>query len=292
MNKLHLTRPQHRRLVLIVASTGAVALLLGSWIRNQSPDDLWSVSAWSIWFESTKPIATITLVLAAVSCVAMVYLAMVSTVCLAISVWHRRARLEQRVRTRGTLNIGYGEPELASPLLLPRWLRIAAPTWLIIALLSFAAPSVGASTTRDESAASGRSTISEAPVMVLIDDAEASKDHPTTYLPRSETINEPVNTSDPVTEVMAEEPVDQDATPSEFSHHYAEQSRRYVVQPGDHLWSIADHSVSTSLGGTADDDQVRAYWLQLIELNRGNLVDPQNADLIFPGQELTLPPPG
>ncbi len=62
-----------------------------------------------------------------------------------------------------------------------------------------------------------------------------------------------------------------------------------VVQPGDHLWSIAENRVQLALGATASESDVRSYWIALIETNADRLVEPGNADLIVPGQELVLP---
>lgn len=53
----------------------------------------------------------------------------------------------------------------------------------------------------------------------------------------------------------------------------------WVVQPGDHLWSIAERS--------APGDVV-PYWVALVEANRDRLADP---DLVLPGQVLVLPDP-
>ncbi len=60
---------------------------------------------------------------------------------------------------------------------------------------------------------------------------------------------------------------------------------RYVVRPGDHLWSIAARTL-----GAADDGAIDGYWRQLVAANRDVLVDPANPDLLFAGQELRLPP--
>lgn len=290
MNNASLTRPQRRRLALMATSSGALALLLGTWIQHQIPDEFWTVFAWSNWLESTGPVAFITLLLAAVSFVAIVYLAMVTALCFAISLWRRPSRLNRSMPTRDNPRITYREPELASRSLLPRWLRIAAPTWLIVAILSLATPSVGATTTSDESAGSTRSTLSEAPVMVMIEDVETTRDRPRTYLPRSEPVGAHDDSLDPMSEAVDAE-AEVHITPAvETSTAHADSAQIYVVQPGDHLWSIADHRVSEELKSAADNNEVREYWLRLIEINRDNLVDPHNADLIFPGQELVLPP--
>jgi nucleoid-associated protein YgaU len=52
------------------------------------------------------------------------------------------------------------------------------------------------------------------------------------------------------------------------------------VQPGDHLWNIAER--------TAPAD-VATYWRRLVELNRPRLADPDNPDLLFPGDVVVLP---
>jgi hypothetical protein len=57
-----------------------------------------------------------------------------------------------------------------------------------------------------------------------------------------------------------------------------------VVRPGDSFWSIAEE-VMAGAGDTG------AYWRTLIDANRERLVDPGNADLLYPGQVLRLPVP-
>jgi nucleoid-associated protein YgaU len=54
----------------------------------------------------------------------------------------------------------------------------------------------------------------------------------------------------------------------------------WTVQPGDHLWNIAER--------TAPAD-VATYWRRLVELNRPRLADPDNPDLLFPGDVVVLP---
>lgn len=61
------------------------------------------------------------------------------------------------------------------------------------------------------------------------------------------------------------------------------------VQPGEHFWSIAEQVVIERVGPTASDADVAAYWRQLVEVNRDRLVDPDNPDLILPGQVFDLP---
>ena len=65
----------------------------------------------------------------------------------------------------------------------------------------------------------------------------------------------------------------------------------WVVEPGDHLWSIASDTLEESWGrSTLSDAEIVGYWRVLIEANRDRLVEPDNPDLILPGQEFVLPP--
>ena len=65
----------------------------------------------------------------------------------------------------------------------------------------------------------------------------------------------------------------------------------WVVGAGDHLWSIAERVLAESWGRSPDDAEVVPYWQQVIELNRAELPDPGNPDLLFPGQRLHVPTP-
>lgn len=61
------------------------------------------------------------------------------------------------------------------------------------------------------------------------------------------------------------------------------------VAPGEHLWSIAEDAVRARSGDGVQLKDIGAYWSDLISLNRDRLADPDNPDLILPGQELDLP---
>lgn len=103
---------------------------------------------------------------------------------------------------------------------------------------------------------------------------------PTTTAPPA-----PVPSTDPapIPSTEATPVPETDQSPSPSSTH------RYVVQPGDHLWSIAERAVTLD-GTTAEAAVVARYWRALIDANRDRLVDPADPDLILPGQELELPP--
>ena len=62
------------------------------------------------------------------------------------------------------------------------------------------------------------------------------------------------------------------------------------VRPGDSLWSIAREALTTARGTAANDAVVADYWREVVEHNRDELADPTNPDLIFPGQDVRLPP--
>lgn len=59
-----------------------------------------------------------------------------------------------------------------------------------------------------------------------------------------------------------------------------------VVQPGDHLWAIAERTMGERLGRAATDPEIVPFWTRLIDANRDRVFDP---DVIFAGQELRLP---
>jgi hypothetical protein len=68
----------------------------------------------------------------------------------------------------------------------------------------------------------------------------------------------------------------------------------YPVKPGDNLWSIAAAEVSAQAGAPRRDltnRQIARYWMSLLGLNRPSLRS-GNANLIFPGEEISLPPLG
>jgi hypothetical protein len=67
---------------------------------------------------------------------------------------------------------------------------------------------------------------------------------------------------------------------------------RWVVEPGDSLWSIAEDVMRRRDGSRAGEGAVARYWQRLITANRHDLVDRANPDLLVPGQQLVVPPPG
>ncbi len=63
----------------------------------------------------------------------------------------------------------------------------------------------------------------------------------------------------------------------------------YRVTRGDNLWLIAERRIRLGLGREGTEDEVRGYWLALMDLNAGRLVQPGNPNVLYSGQELILP---
>ena len=70
----------------------------------------------------------------------------------------------------------------------------------------------------------------------------------------------------------------------------AGMTRTRVLVPGDHLWGVADETLQAAWGRQPTDGEVTPYWVRLIKHNRSKLADPNNPDLVFPGQVIELPP--
>lgn len=62
----------------------------------------------------------------------------------------------------------------------------------------------------------------------------------------------------------------------------------WLVQPGDHLWSIAEHTMAEAFDDPSPH-RVAQYWIDIIKLNRDRLPDPDNPSLIRPGFRVSLP---
>lgn len=62
-----------------------------------------------------------------------------------------------------------------------------------------------------------------------------------------------------------------------------------TVQPGDNLWCLAEDHLTTVFGRAVPAAEVAPYWLRFIETNRSRLVNPDDPDLVYPGQTFILP---
>ncbi|MEI7887442.1 MAG: hypothetical protein WCJ04_08625 [Actinomycetes bacterium] len=66
-------------------------------------------------------------------------------------------------------------------------------------------------------------------------------------------------------------------------------STGYTVATGDNFWVISEQVLRMRIGEQPSAAQIADYSAQLIDLNRQELNDPQNPDLIVPGQIFQLP---
>jgi LysM repeat protein len=72
----------------------------------------------------------------------------------------------------------------------------------------------------------------------------------------------------------------------------AADTRTHDVAEGQTLWTIArDHLARASGGGSGEptNQEVTEYWAKVVEANQGRL-ESGDPDLIFPGEEIILPP--
>lgn len=63
----------------------------------------------------------------------------------------------------------------------------------------------------------------------------------------------------------------------------------HIVQPGEHLWGIAEVTVRRALGRDASSEAIATYWVELLTENR-SMLKSGDPDLIHPGETLLLPP--
>ena len=61
------------------------------------------------------------------------------------------------------------------------------------------------------------------------------------------------------------------------------------VQPGDHLWSIAQDHLTIVLGRPPTPAEHRHYWTHVVDAAR-SVIRSGNPDLIYPGEHIPLPP--
>lgn len=64
----------------------------------------------------------------------------------------------------------------------------------------------------------------------------------------------------------------------------------WTVRPGDHLWGISSRALQAARRRPVSDAEVAPYWLSVVERNRASLPDPANADLLYVGMTVVLPP--
>lgn len=81
------------------------------------------------------------------------------------------------------------------------------------------------------------------------------------------------------------------AAPRETTTIDASVDASWTVALGESFWSIAEEHLGDVWGlDELSDEHIVSYWKPLIAANEDRLVDPDNPDLLLPGQELRLPP--
>ena len=63
----------------------------------------------------------------------------------------------------------------------------------------------------------------------------------------------------------------------------------WIVRSGDNLWDIAEAVLRDRGNPAPTTAEIHQYWQTLIIANQHNLVDPADPDLLFSGQQLSLP---
>ncbi|WCO65607.1 hypothetical protein PO878_13970 [Iamia majanohamensis] len=79
--------------------------------------------------------------------------------------------------------------------------------------------------------------------------------------------------------------------PGQEAPEQAPTPREWTAAPGDHLWHIAEATLTDAWGRAPSDAELAPYWESVVETNRPRLSDPGNPDLVFPGQVFRLPEP-
>jgi nucleoid-associated protein YgaU len=60
--------------------------------------------------------------------------------------------------------------------------------------------------------------------------------------------------------------------------------------PGDNLWHIAEETLRSTWNRDPTNTEIARYWQQLLHANHSHMSNPDDPDLIYPGQHFDLPP--
>lgn len=279
------TRRRHLVMLLVVAGI-ALGLLRSGHGGLGMP--LGSVADLRAWLENSEPPVLAAALLRVLGLAGCAYLGCVLSLALIAEVLRSRGLAALSIRL--------------TPALL-RWCVMGSAGSVGLAFgtavssLPVAASSPASTTRLSEDQAGGSEQISQQiAVMVRLDDAadvladprvgtpEATmtKLDPSPSLPTNQSATAPPAT-----------PVASTARPQASEAPVVPQSAAddtWIVMPGDSFWSIAEEVLSET-GEQPSEHAVAAYWQRLIAANRDRLAQPGNPDLLFAGQELTLPEP-
>ena len=216
-----------------------------------APPPLTSPSAWAAWAAGRDPVVAAFAVLRLVALAVGWYAAVVT-------VGGAAARLASRQRLVAALD----------RITLPSLRRLAAATVTVSLSAGLATP-----------AAADRH------------DAPAVADSPTSTASTGSTTTVPTITVPTITMRRLPQSTEPAPPPPASADRTSSADRTWSVRPGECFWSIAEAVLADDLGRRPSADEVVPYWQRLIDANRSVLADPDNPDLIFPGQVFTVPPP-
>ncbi len=187
-------------------------------------------------------------------------------------------------------------PELARRLCPPLLARLALGGAVVGLASGLAAPTRTASTTATAASLSDAHGPEASTTSARVTTTTSAPEPSTTSTSAPATLTEPpvlIWTGGPTT--IDDAPTEQDDAPTmpddvaSAPDEVGQQLDVWTIEPGDHLWSVAAETVRESTPEPTEAEIAR-YWLALIELNRSTLVDPENPDLVLPGQQIALPP--
>lgn len=140
-------------------------------------------------------------------------------------------------------------------------------------------------------APAGASTAARPPVMVLVTPTTTIATTTSTTSTTTSTAAPPANAA-PAAHAHGPQPSPTQPSPQTPTPIAPSPGQPWKVEAGDHLWSISERALSAHRGRDVSDIEIAPYWRDVIEANTSLLVDPDNPDLLYPGQVLTLPPLG
>lgn len=108
---------------------------------------------------------------------------------------------------------------------------------------------------------------------------------PTTTIAPTSTATPTTANPAPTTTAPTTAPV---APPTQVLGEQVTKNTSYTVVRGDNFWVIAQRHLTQELGRKPTVDEVRVYWLKVIDVNRAS-ISSGNPNLIFPGEVFELP---
>lgn len=240
---------------LVLAAMSAVLLWAGG--HGLDPPPLTSPAGWPSWFEERDPVVAAFAVVRLGGVAAAWYLGAVTG-----------AGLAARALRLPTLG------KVVEAVTIPA-LRRALAT----------AAAVGAATGAVASATHSTVLVHGAALSHVVDKADDPEATPPTISMR----RIPAEPEEPARPPGT--PPARDAAGATRPSEHAPLPERWTVEPGQCFWTIAETVLAQAWGRPPADPEIVPYWLRLIEANRATLLDPNNADLVYPGDVFTLPMP-